>query len=119
MIVVDPRALSDEALLDRIQRAAFGYFIQTFNPANGLVADTTRKGSPCSIAVVGLALSCYPVAVVRGWLTREAAATRALKALRFFSTSVQGEHADTSGERHSIRSAKERIRCFFVAAQNA
>ena len=31
------------------------------NPANGLVADTTRAGAPSSIAVVGFALSAYPV----------------------------------------------------------
>jgi hypothetical protein len=31
-----------------------------------LVAGTTRKGAPASIAVVGLALSSYPVAVERG-----------------------------------------------------
>jgi hypothetical protein len=97
VIVVDPRALSDEALLDRIQRAAFGYFIQTFNPANGLVADTTRKGSPCSIAVVGFALSSYPVAVERGWITREDAAQRTLATLRFFWTSAQNENADSTG----------------------
>ena len=86
MIVIDPRALSDEALLDRIQRAAFGYFIQTFNPANGLVADTTRQGSPCSIAAVGFALSSYPVAVERGWITREDAAHRTLVAIRGATT---------------------------------
>ena len=97
VIVVDRRALSDEALLDRIQRAAFGYFLQTFNPANGLVADTTRKGSPASIAVVGFALSSYPVAVERGWITREDATQRTLITLRFFWTSAQNENADSTG----------------------
>lgn len=97
MIVLDPCALSDEALLDRIQRAAFGYFLRTFNPANGLVADTTRKDSPSSIAVVGFALSSYPVAVERGWITREDAAQRTLVALRFFWTSAQNENADSTG----------------------
>ncbi len=97
MIVLDPCALSDEALLDRIQRAAFGYFLRTFNPANGLVADTTRKDSPASIAVVGFALSSYPVAVERGWMTREDAAQRTLVTLRFFLTSAQNENADSTG----------------------
>jgi hypothetical protein len=97
VIEVDPRALSDEALLDRIQHAAFDYFLQTFNPANGLVADTTRKGSPSSIAVVGFALSSYPVAVERGWITREDAAQRTLVTLRFFWTSAQNENADSTG----------------------
>jgi hypothetical protein len=47
----------DEELLDRLQRGAFGYFLEETNRANGLVADTSRKDSPASIAVVGLALS--------------------------------------------------------------
>ena len=63
--------IPDDELLDGLERAAFGYFVDEVNPANGLVADTSRKDSPASIAVVGLALSAYPVAVERGWLARE------------------------------------------------
>lgn len=97
MLVADPHTLSDAALLDRLQRAAFGYFLAESNPANGLVADTTRKGSPASIAVVGFALSAYPVAVERGWVTREEAAARTLVTLRFFWTSPQNEASDATG----------------------
>ena len=67
---------SDDALLERIQRSAFDYFIRNANPRNGLVADTTREGSPSSIAVVGFALSAYPVGVERGWMTRAEAVAR-------------------------------------------
>jgi hypothetical protein len=95
--VVDPRGLSDEAILDRIQRAAFAYFLQTYNPANGLIADTTRPGSPSSIAAVGFALSSYPIAVERGWITREDAADRTLTTMRFFWTSAQNESAHSTG----------------------
>ena len=91
--------LPDEQLLDRLQRAAFDYLVKFSNLRNGLVADTSRAGSPSSIAVVGFALSCYPIAVSRGWITREAAAQRVLTSLRFFSSSVQGEQPDASGHR--------------------
>ena len=84
-------------LLDRIERAAVAYFLQTVNPANGLVADTTRAGSPCSIAVVGFALSVYPVAVERGWMARDEALELSLAALRFFRDSDQSGGADASG----------------------
>jgi hypothetical protein len=96
-IVAEPDAPSDEDLLDRFQRAAFGYFLAHVNPDNGLVADTSRAGSPASIAVVGFALSCYPVGVERGWMTRADAAARTLVTLRFFCNSVQGEQPDTTG----------------------
>ena len=90
-------SLSDDVLLDRLQRAAFGYFLAAFNPANGLIADTTRAGSPASIAVVGFALASYPVAVERGWMARADAATRTLTTLRFFWASPQSESADATG----------------------
>src|SRR5579863_3339579 len=87
----------DDALLDRFAVGAFRYFLENVNPANGLVADTTREGSPCSIAVVGFALSCYPVAVERGWMNRAEAMERTLATLRFFWNSDQSEAADATG----------------------
>jgi hypothetical protein len=90
-------SLSDEHLLDRLQRGAFAYFDDYTNFDNGLVADTSRAGSPCSIAVLGMALSAYPVAVSRGWLSRNAAAARTLAALRFLSGSPQSSEPQATG----------------------
>jgi len=84
-------------MLDRLQRAALGYFVEEFNPANGLIADRTRAGAPCSIAVVGFALASYPVAVERGWMARADAVARTLATLRFFWTSSQSESVDATG----------------------
>ncbi len=91
--------LSDDALLDQLQRTAFGYFVEHVNEANGLVPDTSRKGWPASIAVVGFALSCYPIGVERGWISRKRAADLTLAALRFFRDSPQGKEEDTTGHR--------------------
>jgi hypothetical protein len=88
---------TDDNLLDRLQRAAFDYFPQTTNPANGLVADNSRARSPVSIAVVGFALSSYPVAVERGWLARAEAVQRSLAALRFFRDSDQSGGPESTG----------------------
>jgi hypothetical protein len=88
---------SDEALIDRLQRAAFDYFAEYSNANNGLVADTSRAASPCSIAVVGFALSSYVVGVRRGWVNRETAAGRVLATLQFFWNSPQGEATDAAG----------------------
>src|SRR3984885_1931015 len=89
--------LADDALLARLQRGAFNYLTEYTNPENGPVADTSRAGSPCSIAVVGFALSCYPIAVERGWMTRAAAAAQTLQALRFFHGSQQSDRPDATG----------------------
>jgi hypothetical protein len=93
----DWTGLSDEALIDRLQRAAFSYLIEYANADTGLVADTSRPGSPCSIAVVGFALSCYPIGVRNGWLTRADAVSRALKILKFFAQSTQSDAPDATG----------------------
>ena len=90
-------ALTDDALLDRLERAAFDYFVQNMNPRNGLVADTSRDNSPVSIAVVGFALTSYPVAVERGWMEREDAVRRSLAALRFFRDSDQSGGPTATG----------------------
>jgi hypothetical protein len=89
--------LPDDALLERLQRAAFGYFVETMNPLNGLVPDTSRENSPVSIAVVGFALSVYPVAVERGWMDRDEAVRRVLLALRFFHDSDQSGSPGATG----------------------
>jgi hypothetical protein len=88
---------ADEELLERLQRAAVGYFLQQVNPANGLVADTSREQSPASIAVIGFALSTYPVAVQRGWMTRTDAISRSLATLRFFWDSDQSGSPEATG----------------------
>jgi hypothetical protein len=95
----EKRSPADETVLDRLQRAAFGYFLEKSNPQNGLTADTSRAGSPASIAVVGFALASYPAAVERGWLTRADAAARTLATLRFFWNSPQSDRPDAAGFR--------------------
>src|SRR4051812_6353748 len=90
---------ADNELLDRIQRAAFACLLQSVNRTNGLVADTTRSGSPSSIAVTGFALSCYPVAVEHGWISRAEAVSLTLAAMRFFSDSSQSDKPDATGYR--------------------
>src|SRR6218665_1246050 len=88
---------TDAALIDRIQKSAFEYFIDFANPRTGLIADTSLPGSPSSIAATGFGLSCYPVGVERGWISRSQAAERTLTLLRFMATSKQGRDKDATG----------------------
>jgi hypothetical protein len=96
-LTVDVSETTNEAFLDDLQRAAFGYFLEAVNPANGLIADSSHEGSPSSIAVVGFALSAYPVAVERGWMARADAGLRTRAALHFFYESDQSGAADATG----------------------
>src|SRR6185436_19175204 len=87
---------SDRELED-LQRLTFDYFLKETNPENSLVPDSTRQGSPCSIAPTGFALAAYPVGVERGFITRDDAIRRTLTSLRFFWNSPQGPEPDATG----------------------
>ena len=90
------RERSDDALLGKVAEDSFRFFSERCNLANGLVRDSTQPDSPCSIAVVGFALSAYAVAVERQWMTRDEAIGRTLAALRFF------DRGDQSGAVHGV-----------------
>jgi hypothetical protein len=83
--------------LHRLQQDTFQYFLQEYNPSNGLIPDNTRVGAPVSIAVVGLALAAYPVGVHRRFMSRAEAIKRTLTTLRDFWNSPQGEQPDARG----------------------
>jgi hypothetical protein len=88
---------ADDALLDALERAAASYFIAPWDCVAAMPADNSRAGSPISIAAVGFALSVYPIAVERGWMTRADALARSIAALRFFATSEQGAAPEATG----------------------
>jgi hypothetical protein len=95
MKLIEP-SLTDEEL-DQLERDTFKYFADEMNPENGLVADSTKQGAPSSIAAVGFALTAYPIAVERGYLTRVEAIKRCLITLRFFHNGNQGTGPDAIG----------------------
>ena len=74
MKVLEP-SLTDEEL-SRLERDTFKYFADEINLENGLVPDSTKQGSPSSIAAVGFALTAYPIAVERKYLSRAEAVKR-------------------------------------------
>lgn len=91
--------LPDEDLIDRLQHAAFGWLLGSVNPLNGLVSDNSDNGAPSSIAVVGFALSCWPVGVARGWINRERAIALTLATLQFFAKADQSSDSAEIGHK--------------------
>jgi hypothetical protein len=92
------KAVSDDRMLDVIERETFGYFVHEANEKNGLVRDNTRNGDwPASIAAVGLALAAYPVGVERGFMSRKKAAARTLVTLDFLVRIPQGKAPHAAG----------------------
>jgi len=87
----------DDAILHELQKKAFRFFKHYVNPQTGLVLDSTQPDAPSSIAATGFGLSCYPVAVERGFMSRAAALAHTLAALRFFHNADQSGAADSTG----------------------
>lgn len=89
----------EHQLLDKMQRAHFEYFRQQSDPVTGLTRDRSTDTSPASIAAVGFSLTAHPVAVSRGWISREEATDYTLKVLKNLSETPQGPDAKgTSGD---------------------
>lgn len=82
----DAIGAADEVILDEISRSAFLFFIHEADPDSGLVRDKTGVDY-CSIASVGFGLAALPVAAERGWIDRQDAEMRALRALRTLARS--------------------------------
>lgn len=91
------KAILSEKKLDKLQKDTFGYFLYETNFENGLVADSTKENSSCSITAVGLGLSCYPIAIKNEFIRRGEAAERVLTTLRFFWESPQSKEKDAVG----------------------
>ena len=91
------KKILEEKNLVKLQKDTFGFFLNEANTDNGLVPDSTKEGSPSSITAVGLALSCYPVAVENNLMKRQEAVERSLTTLRFFWERPQDKGADAIG----------------------
>lgn len=90
--------LSDDELLEKVQRHGLQYFLQESHPETGLVRDRAHPfqrgatASPASVAAVGFALTVYPVAVERGWMDRSLAMEITRRTLLFFLERAPHEH---------------------------
>lgn len=73
---------ADRELLNKIQRASLQYFIRLSHKTTGLTKDSSRSGSPASIAATGFALAAIAIGNSRGWISDESAEQQLKKTLR-------------------------------------
>ncbi len=83
-----PRNLTDEQLLDLVQRQTFRYFWDFGHPVSGMARERSNVSFDYGDEVVttggtGFGLMAIIVAAERGWITREQAAERTLKIVNF------------------------------------
>ncbi|OGX83753.1 beta-glucosidase [Hymenobacter coccineus] len=83
-----PRNLTDEQLLDQVQRQTFRYFWDFGHPVSGMARERSNKSYDYGDEVVttggtGFGLMAIIVAAERGWITRAQAAARVSKIVNF------------------------------------
>ncbi|MFA5499448.1 MAG: glucoamylase family protein [Candidatus Omnitrophota bacterium] len=79
---------SDEKFLEKLEYDSILYFVKESNPANGLIKDSSRPGSPASVAAVGFGLTAICIGESRGWIAKDDAYQLVLKIMRTFRDKV-------------------------------
>ncbi len=77
------RKMTDEELLSSVQEAAMRYFYDYGHPVSGLARERTGSDETCTSGGTGFGLMTIMVGAKRGFITRDSAAVRILKILRF------------------------------------
>lgn len=83
----------DRLLLEKIQRDSIQYFVFYSDRETGLTKDSSRPGSPASVAATGFSIASLAVGQARGWLSYEDAyrqIRRTLQTLRYRAEHKKG-----------------------------
>jgi hypothetical protein len=89
------KAPKTATFLDSLSFDTFNFFWELAEPTNGNQPDRWPSPSFSSIASTGFGLSAYLIGVEKGYITREQAAARVAKTLKFFVDAPRGN--STSG----------------------
>lgn len=69
-------------LMTKIEKDTLQYFIRLSDKNTGLTRDSSRSGSPSSIAATGFALAAFAIGGSRGWIPHDYAYNRVLTTLK-------------------------------------
>jgi len=85
-------SMTEEELLTSVQHATFRYFYDYGHPVSGLARERKGDFDRCASGGTGFGLMNFPVAVERGFVTRQAAAERVLKIMQFLNDKAERYH---------------------------
>jgi hypothetical protein len=83
-VTAETKVMSDEELLDMVQRYTFRYFWDYAHPASGLARER-NNGNPQVVTIGGSGFGVLSIIVgaERGWVTRDEAVTRMIQIVSF------------------------------------
>ena len=84
--------IPDEDLLTLVQRQTFKYFWDHAHPVSGLARERLGSGETVTTGGSGFGIMCLPVAVSRGFITREQAAERMRTIVTFLAEKADRFH---------------------------
>ena len=82
----------DEKFLENLEYHSILYFTRETNPSNCLIKDSSRPGSPASVAAVGFGLTAICIGESRGWIDKDDARYLVLKTLKTFRDDLPNKH---------------------------
>ncbi len=82
-------AMTDEQLLTSVQEALFRYFWDFGHPVSGLARERNTSLETCTSGGTGFGLMAIVTGAERGFVSRDSAAARTLKILRFLKNDAQ------------------------------
>ena len=84
--------ISDDSLMTLVQQRTFRYFWDYAHPVSGLARERLGSEELVTIGGSGFGVMCIPVAIERGFISREEGAERLFKILSFLSLQADRFH---------------------------
>ena len=84
--------ISDDELLTLVQQQTFRYFYDFAHPTSGLARERNTSGDIVTTGGSGFGLAAFPVAVERGFITREEALAHCTKVVNFLTEQAERFH---------------------------
>lgn len=85
-------AISDDELLTLVQARTFRYFYDFAHPVSGLARERNTSGDIVTTGGSGFGLAAFPVAVERGFISREDALAHCTKVVNFLTDQAERFH---------------------------
>ena len=94
IVLAKTQAMDDEQLLTSVQEATFRYFWDFVDPVSGLARESysSHPCETCTSGGTGFGMMTIVVGAERGFVTRQQAAERLLKTVRFLEERAQRYH---------------------------
>lgn len=84
--------ISDDALLDLVQRQTFKYFWDFAHPVSGMARERDTSGDLVTSGGTGFGIMCLPIAIKRGFISHEQGLQHCLKIVDFLSEKAVKYH---------------------------